>query len=67
MVPQSVGWSSDGLPMIERPLSRREADWVLYTQTEIAPDRLRAGAFSPKVPTSSPRISATLRSASVQI
>jgi hypothetical protein len=37
IVPESVEWSREsGLPMINAPLTVSEADWVWYTQQEIA-------------------------------
>ncbi|KAL1496286.1 hypothetical protein AB1Y20_016249 [Prymnesium parvum] len=53
MIPQSVAWATTGLPAIERPLDGKEADWVLYTQSEI---HLAKGARSPPVP-DTPRLS----------
>ena len=37
MVPCCVPWTDSGLPAIEAPFDRREADWILYTQQEIEP------------------------------
>lgn len=60
MLPLAVPWSANGLPAIRRPLGPAEADWLLYTQTEIsrAPRRV-AGAFGSRtlVGLDKPRIS----------
>lgn len=60
MLPLAVPWAANGLPAIRRPLGPAEADWLLYTQTEIsrAPRRV-AGAFgsSAVVGLDKPRIS----------
>ena len=36
MLPLAVPWAANGLPAIRRPLGPAEADWLLYTQTEIS-------------------------------
>ena len=48
MLPLAVPWAANGLPAIRRPLGPAEADWLLYTQTEIsrAPRRVAQHAQS---------------------
>ena len=36
VVPLSVPWAAIGLPAIDKPLERTEAEWVLYTQPALA-------------------------------
>jgi hypothetical protein len=36
VVPLSVPWAAIGLPAIDKPLERTEAEWVLYTQPRLS-------------------------------
>ena len=67
MIPQTVAWADTGLPAIERPLSGKEADWVLYTQGQITNTASRQGGLynsaagaAPSGVITSPRLSSQL-------
>ena len=67
MIPQTVAWTDTGLPAIERPLSGKEADWVLYTQGQITNTASRQGGLynsaagaAPSGVITSPRLSSQL-------
>ena len=55
MLPLAVPWAATGMPAIQRPLGPSEADWLLYTQSEIEHPRQRR--FGPRVLQQKPRVS----------